>query len=130
MQRIRIFSLTTALVFAGVSAIASAGARNVITVIISDSNRAASGTLADARASSDNQQFIGCFTEKGYGMCAAYDASGQGRVCTTNDPEKLDIMRSVSSDTYIFFTWAKDGSCDWLSISNNSIFKPAATAGY
>lgn len=128
MQRTRILSFATALVLAGTTITAIAGQRDVIPVEITATY--AQGALADARGSADSRQYIGCYTTGYFGLCHAVDAAGQARGCTTRDPEQLAVMRSISSDSTVGFRWNKEGTCDYVTIGNYSVYRSAATSGY
>lgn len=123
MSKRRILLVTSALIAAATVFGASAGKREVVPVGISVEDNLAGGVLADARASGDHTQYIGCGTSWTYGYCVAVDATGRSGSCTSRNPDDLAIMRSVGPESYVLFAWNnKDGTCSALQVVNSSVF--------
>jgi len=115
----------------GLAATASAGLRWAYPVFISDSSRYAVGTLSDARASADSVQYIGCYhNSSNNASCYATNASGLSRSCSTSNPAHLTVIRSIGAESYVYFQWNTDGTCNYILVDNGSRFKPAATSGF
>jgi hypothetical protein len=134
IKNIALCAIGVALV--GISSLSIAGQRLVYPVSINDTYSFAVGTVSDARGSADNAQYIHCYNNAGAGWsgpsggCTAANAAGVTRTCYTSSPVLVDAIRSISSETYIYFTWAADGSCSYLFIENGSRWKPASQTGY
>ena len=109
--------------------IASAGSRLVYQVGINDASRFAVGTMTDARGSSDNVQAIGCYHNAGFASCYATNSAGLGRSCTTTNPALIDVIRSIGSESYLYFQWNTDGTCNYVFVENGSRWKPASASG-
>lgn len=109
---------------------AFAGARvGPYTVTINDASRIAYGAFADARATADTQQWIGCYYNASSGSCAATNAAGTSRTCTTTNAALLEVIRTLTPESYVYFQWNTDGTCSYVLVENSSRFKPAATSG-
>lgn len=109
---------------------AAAGARiGPYTVTINDAGRSAYGAFADVRASADTQQWIGCNYNTTSGYCMATNAAGTSRTCSTTNAALLEIIRSLTPESYVYFQWNTDGTCGYILVENSSRFKPAATSG-
>ncbi len=131
---------TSALVFAmTISSLAAttaiAGERRVypVSIIQTDpsSNIFVSGALVDARASNDRVQHIGCNNTVGYsGFCHARDADGRNVACHTNDHDLVDVIRSITPESFITFIARNDGTCAYVFVSTSSSYKPFANSGY
>ena len=91
----------------------------------------AQGALADARASPDSIQNIGCWTTEHEGVCYATDATGKTRGCVTQDPEQLAVIRSLTPESMLYFRWTSiaSASCASIYVVTDSTYKPAATSG-
>lgn len=119
------------LALAVIAVTASAGLRWSYPVTINDTSRYVVGTMADARASADSVQYIGCnHNSLNAASCYGTNSAGLSRSCSTNNPAHLAVIRSISSESYIFFQWNTDGTCSYVFVENSSRFKPAATAGF
>jgi hypothetical protein len=120
-------ALLVALVAA--SGTAAAGQRLVLPVNINDTSRYANGTIADARGSADSQQWLGCLYNTSIGICYAANATGVSRSCSTSNPDLLNIIRSLTPESYIYFQWNTDGTCNYILVENSSRFKPLLVSG-
>jgi hypothetical protein len=89
----------------------------------------AQGALADARASADATQMIGCWTAQDMGICYAVDAAGKSRGCTTHDPAQLAVLRSLTSESMLYINWNPYGTCTGVWVETGSVYKPRATTG-
>lgn len=138
MQYRRMLAISLCLGLVTVTATVSAGRRVVQPVWILDefdvttgkpAGGRAHGTLADARASSDATQYIGCWTGPDDGMCYATDATGKYRGCTTHDAQQVAVIRSLTPESMLYFNWSAYGACTGVWVENSSHYKPAATTG-
>lgn len=113
-----------------VAATASAGLRWGYQVSISDTSRYALGDLSATRGTADGVQYIGCYhNTSNNGSCYATNAAGLSRSCSTSNPAHLAVIRSIASESYLYFQWNTDGTCNYILVDNGSRFKPAATSG-
>jgi hypothetical protein len=94
-----------------------------------------SGSLADARLSSDTRQYIGCNTRiyrggSEYVSCTAVDAAGNYASCwnnsgTTASNNFIKTVRTLTSDAYLEFTFdTAEYLCAGLYIANHSYLSP------
>jgi hypothetical protein len=109
--------------------IAMAGSRWVYQVGINDTSRFAVGTTTDARGSADSVQVIGCYHNSGFASCYATNNAGLSRSCTTSNAALIDVIRSISSESYIYFQWNTDGTCSYVFVDNGSRWKPGSASG-
>ena len=108
---------------------ASAGSRAVYQAYFNDAQRWANGTMTDARGSADNNQLIGCYHNASFAGCYVTNAAGQGRTCTTTNPALIDVIREIGPESYIYFQWNADGTCNYVLVENSSRFKPGSASG-
>ncbi|MFZ5638425.1 MAG: hypothetical protein ACOY82_17750 [Pseudomonadota bacterium] len=126
----RVFMSAAALAaLLSVAAIAEAGTRWAYQVSISDVSRYAVGTTTDARGSADVNQSIGCNHNTTFASCYATNSAGLSRSCTTSNAALIDVIRSIGSESYIYFTWNTDGTCNYVLVENSSRWKPASASG-
>jgi hypothetical protein len=109
---------------------ATAGQRLVYPVNVNDTSRFANGAVADARGSADAQQSIGCYHNQYTASCFATTAAGISRSCSTGNAALIEVARSVGPESYIYFQWNTDGTCNYILVENGSRFKPAAVSGH
>lgn len=126
MQPKSLFALVLVALAAGT---ATAGQRFVYPVNVNDASRFANGAVADARGSADTQQSIGCYTNQYTASCFATTATGLSRSCSTGNAGLIEMARSVGPESYIYFQWNTDGTCNYILVENSSRFKPAAVSG-
>lgn len=123
-------SFALALVLAGTTLTASAGLRVTSPVWIDHQERIVMGAFGDTRATADNVQYISCVTGAfGIGSCAAVDATGRMGACSTNKPDQLATIRSLTQHSFIVFSWDKGGTCTSIQVQNSSYSNPAAISG-
>lgn len=112
-----------------VGAAAWAGHKSYNPVVVTSSS--ASGSLGNARNSTDTQQYIGCtiYAYTGgtpYVFCFANAAStGYAYVsCSSYDPAIVDAARAINGDSYIQFAFNTSGTCTSLYVLNGSHAEP------
>lgn len=110
---------------------ALAGARGRAEVYIDPRSRQADGNLVDARGSSDSIQRIGCFTYSfNRGVCLAVDSAGNSGSCYSINPDMIQIMRSLNSDSYVFFEWNESNVCTMIYVDKSSVHRPGSISGF
>lgn len=109
---------------------ASAGTRTVYQVTVNDTQRWANGTMTDARGSADSVQSMGCYHNATFASCFATNAAGLGRTCTTSNAGLIEVIRHATPESYIYFQWNTDGTCNYVLVENNSRFKPGSASGF
>ena len=105
-----------------------AGARLTSNVVVTSTMF--SGSIAQARASSDSRQQIGCSltanTAGGsFGGCSAMDAAGNTKSCTFDSrvmPQFAQAVAIMSSNSFISVWFNPDGTCSGVRISNASTY--------
>ncbi len=107
--------------------VANAGYRYVYQVNIGSNY--AFGAIADARGSADGNQRMGCWENTSGASCYASNSAGTARSCYTTDPTMRSLVRSIGSESYIYFTFDTSGNCNYLYVENTSVFKPGAVSG-
>ena len=110
----------------GAASVALAGEKASYPVVVGDSY--AYGTTGSARNSADTQQKIGCEIWAGPGYrnayCAARNSSGVQRSCWTDDPQMLEVASTVTTDSYISFSFNTGGACTFIFVRNGSEMGP------
>jgi hypothetical protein len=110
-----------------------AGAVRSNTVIINSSTSSAQGSLGAVYHSGDSNQFIGCTV--GYSStssvpvttCFAQDASSNLVTCTASVTVMATAMGTVTTDSYIQFTWTAMGgtnTCTSITVTADSRDQP------
>jgi hypothetical protein len=85
------------------------------------------GSVAGALASADEWQIIECGVETTLlggtptttGFCDAADADGHLAVCYTDNPQLIDVMRTVNESSFVKF-FGRDGTCTDVAVWNGS----------
>jgi hypothetical protein len=119
-----------AIAFLALSAgVVRAGYRSYDNVVIYPGGTGAYGSLADARASSNANEMIGCrnYANPGgslYCYCFARDKTGAGASCVTYDQGICGRAAEMNGDTYMYFTVDSAGSCAYLLTQNSSYETP------
>lgn len=120
--------LLGAALIAVLSGTAYAGLKSTIPVSINTANRTASGALGSARNSADVVQHIGCYT---YAMpasvttfCQARDAAGTSVSCSTTAANLVQVVRGMSGDSHLWFSWNAAGTCTEIDLFNVSQAAP------
>ena len=111
-----------------VAAVAFAGEKRSQPVFIDFTFKYATGSIADARASTDTRQSIGCSvtaqpTTTGM-QCTAIDSQGRSAMCYSYNPEFVKAAQSVGPDSWIFFYFDDASLCTYLTVTNASYTRP------
>lgn len=121
------------LLFASVSLAGFVQPAPVEVTLNPDDTGTALGDMVTARFSDNEVEFIGCGIRRfddgaggtlDFGFCQATDSNGVQGFCSTEDPEMLDIMKAVSSYSFITFAWNADGECTQIGFSTQSFYIP------
>jgi len=109
---------------------AFAGYKQPYPVAIDLENSLAMGDMVSARYG-EGRTFIGCGTRAytvedgdsfGYGFCQAGTTEDDVVVCNTFDPELIEQMRSLASQSFIAFRWNEAGECTYVGTSTQSFY--------
>lgn len=129
MKRMMKAGLMIALIASVGAAFAGAGSRPE--VYVDARGRHADGSLVAARGSSDSMQSIGCLTySSNRGVCVARDSAGNSGACYSINPDTVQAMRSLDSDSYLYFDWDENGVCTFLFVQKSSIYRPGSISGF
>ena len=85
--------------------------------------------MTDARGSADVNQVIGCHHNACFASCFDTNSVGLSRLCTTTNAALIDVIRGIGSESYIYFVWNPDGTCNYVRVENSSRWKPASASG-
>jgi hypothetical protein len=105
----------------------------VTVTVNADGSGNAAGSMATARASASDVEFIGCgvrATDNSAGsanvwaFCQATDAAGIQAYCFTYNRELLDIIKNVADYSFVTFTWNADTTCRFIGVSTQSFYIP------
>lgn len=109
--------------------VAIAGYHHISEVVVRTNQ--AYGSVAAARNSSDNFQYIGCGTIVDtiwgggtYGQCTAEDRNGVRVACRTTNPEMMQAMATVGELSFISFVFNSSGTCTYVYVTNASNYLP------
>ena len=124
MNKTLIITALAAIMLLSVASMSQAG---TTTYEVTIGSNYAYGDLATAQASSDNRQYIGCYTMltngSTQGYCAARSASGRFKSCLSFDSNVQEVMQSVSGGSHVYFRANASGICDYVYVSNSSQFR-------
>jgi hypothetical protein len=119
------YAILMLLIVTFVSATAYAGRVEDEPVRVDLADKSASGSIASARYSADNRQYIGCAMHYHFGrefaICYATTATGVSGHCTASG-DQLKIVATIQSISEIYFSWDSTGKCTQLIISNSSTY--------
>jgi hypothetical protein len=111
-----------------------AGYRGGGAVYVDQASRYASGSLAEARATSNNTEYIGCYTASyasgtSYIYCFAMSAQNQYVGCydsesAPNFQNKLQAVQTLNSDSALDFSANAAGGCESIHVQNVSWLRP------
>ena len=103
---------------------AFAGIRDSQPLIIDDVNQSAIGSLGNAYNSQSTSELIGCGSGGTWGSCLVIDSTGKSRSCVTTDPALVSQIRSVNSDSTLYFGWDASGKCTFITVQSYSSGQP------
>jgi hypothetical protein len=106
------------------SAAAFAGHKSSQNVVISTGSRFANGDAGHVHNSSDTVQYIMCRSFGTSGACFARNKDNVVRSCSTTSSSMLNGIRSITSESYIYFQWDEDGVCTSITVENGSVARP------
>ncbi len=96
--------------------------------VYTDGSTYAEGSVGDARASSDGNQYIGCTIDTySTGVpvvgCFARNAAGTGIGCSTTNANFVAVAAGITANSYLAFD-ASSGTCTFLEVADYSYFTP------
>jgi hypothetical protein len=128
MKKALIVSAVVASLATGIGSLAWAGYKTTYNVYVSTSGLYANGAMGDARAVSGTSQYIGCnasYTGSGspFIQCSAYDGTNYA-YCVGSDASFLNVMQTMTGNSYIYFAYNSSSVCTYLEIGNDSYMTP------
>ena len=98
-------------------------------VQISTASSLAVGSLAEARLSSDANEYIGC-TMQGQSLipagnvvlCEANTSTNTYKMCTTTAPWAIAAVSALNNNSVLQFQWDSAGTCTEIDVRNDSAF--------
>ncbi|TVZ41977.1 hypothetical protein P886_1328 [Alteromonadaceae bacterium 2753L.S.0a.02] len=111
-----ILAASTFLLF---SAAAFAGSRANLEMTVSDS--VMYGALGDVHHSSDNSQRMSLIDRGTNVLVFGCSADGTCKVCTTEEPAKIEQLRAANSDAYVNVGF-NEGVCGNVLVMNTTTF--------
>jgi hypothetical protein len=120
------------------SAAATAGLKQLVDVFIDMELRHANGYLGFVHNTSDTVSWLGCDVESDVASrdpglskatCHAEmrkaDSTGTVRIeCTTRDPEIVNVVRALKTDSALTFSWNTANECDSIMVETFSYTDP------
>lgn len=113
----------------GTGTLAWAGYKVPIAVQVDAPTRFAYGALGTAHNNTNTIEYIGCkvttyMSGSATLTCSARDSGSEFGSCTSSAPALVEAARSISSDSYIRFTWLSTGECATLEVQHYSDLEP------
>ena len=100
-----------ALTVLGSASAAWAGTKWGYTLSISSSNF--SGSLANVRASSDANDYIGCVSNGSWAQCVARNSTTT-KSCTSSDSSFIAAVNGIDASSFINVGYDAAGTCTWI----------------
>jgi hypothetical protein len=118
--------LAGAVILGAMATSASAGQHSSqgVTIQPTGAKPYATGDLGFVYNSWFSNDYIGCEAHAATGDCYAQDVSGLYKSCTTTDPALIAVIRSISGDSNVFFSWNVDGTCRDIRVQTDSLRPP------
>lgn len=106
-----------------------AGLKQTWSVGVDTSYREAYGQFGSARNSADSTQYISCAvanypTGSNIVFCNARNAAGTSGSCSSTAAELVNAARSITADSYLYFTWDATNTCNYIYVANGSHYAP------
>src|SRR5262249_21178349 len=103
----RLMAVVTAVGLVGASGVAMAGLKSYIPATLSQwgNTVSISGGIGETRNTADSVQYIECGSNANAGYCMFRDASNQYHSCSTTDAGMISVIRSMSGDGSINFSY-------------------------
>ena len=123
-----------------ISGIAAAGSIVDLPVEVTlnvDGSGSAFGNMTSARFSDNDVEFIGCGTRIidadgaglfEFGFCQAANAADDQAFCSTENPELVKALRSISDYAFVSFSFNDLGECTRIGLSTQSFYIPTGKA--
>lgn len=92
----------------------TAGAPSLYPLSINYAARYANGGLAETHNTPDFVQYAECGSNSNTGYCAMRDASGTYTSCYTTDPALIEVIRSMSDESFFSISWSAAGVCTYV----------------
>ena len=123
----KVLAASVALVM--VSGLAWAGLQSNREVQVNLTAGTASGSVYDARVSTDTVQYIGCMIYGSAGaapavFCDARNSQSERVNCSSIDSAIFAIAQGISTDSFISFSCDEDGRIKSLVVSKLSVWVP------
>jgi len=100
-------------------------------VNIDQTNRTAYGWISGARNSTNTNERISCEVYGSSGgwrgaVCSFSDDRNNNALCSTTDPNLVDAIKFVQSDSYLWVAWDTSSRCTSVSTYTDSAYAPKA----
>jgi len=118
----------------GVAGVAHAGQKWPIienNVVINQTARSAYGWVSSARNSPNGNERISCVVSGSTGgyrsaSCTFQDAKGTYAACSSSNPDIVNAIQFMQSDSYLWAYWDASGACQSVSMYSDSANMPKA----
>lgn len=122
------------------SSVVVAGSVNDVPVEVllnGDGSGSAFGNMTSARFSDNDVEYIGCGTRTidagdgslfEFAFCQAGNAVEDEAFCSTENPELVATIRSISAYSFISFSFDGVGECTSIGLSTQSFYIPSGKA--
>ena len=95
-----------------------------------DGSGVAGGQIGSARNSDNETEAIACTVWTSGGgsaaTCSVTDRAGTSRSCFTVTAQYIELLGSLTDDTFIMFEWDQQGWCTFLMVGADSAMMPKA----
>ena len=91
-----------------------AGSKSLYPLSINYGSRYASGGLAETHNTADTTQYAECGSNSNTGYCTLRDVAGTYTSCYTTDPALIEVIRSMSDESFFSIRWDAASVCTYV----------------
>ena len=128
-RRLLATTILAAAALAGASATALAGSRSYVSAQVNTWGTTISiyGALGDTRNTANTTEYLECGSNSGTGYCLYRNPAGTYYSCSTTDAAMIQVIRSMSGDASINFSYdSTTGACTYMLSYSSSRAQPKA----
>lgn len=100
-----------------------AGTKVNAPVYLDTNTRVFTGAMGSVHHTSDNTQFIGCYSTGTSISCQARNAAGTLVTCYSSNPAHMEAVKSIGDDSRLYVRYNTNGSCAAVYVYNYSYWR-------
>lgn len=124
MRKLSTISIGLAVLLAGYTAQAGYSLVSVVRIVTNGGANFVEGSVHDVRHSANSSEYLYCYARSWanseQGVCYGQDAALNFKMCVTSDPEQIHTIRSIGSDSHVYFKIDANSNCEFITTYNGS----------